>query len=151
MQILIWRWIKAQKIDLASCPVKIMEKRWLSDFGAGVLNSFMRVLKPVYSTGYGACIFSTKAVHYAVKGFDEDLGICEDCNYIKKARRLFKYKYKLLKIYFYTSDRRAKTKPGIRLLIDYLKIHSYRMFTGKEIKKAEIVYCYGNFEQTKEL
>lgn len=143
--------IKSQEVDLASCPVKIMEKSWLSDFGAGFLNFFMKMLKPVYSAGYGACIFSTKAVHYAVSGFDEDLGICEDCNYIKKARRLYNYNYKILKPYFYTSDRRAQTKPGIKFLTDYIKIHTYRMFTGKEIKKEEIDYCYGNLEQTKVL
>lgn len=137
--------IKKRKLDVATCPIRILEGGLDSDFGAFFLNSFMIMLKPVYSAGYGACFISTQNVHSLVGGFDETIGICEDCNYIKKARRKYRSKYGILSPYFYTSDRRAKSEGGLRFMLKYIKIHLYRMLTGKEILKEEIVYKYGNF------
>lgn len=134
-----------RKVDVASCPIRILEGGLASDFGAMFLNSFMIGLKPVYSAAYGACFISTKNVHQKLSGFDENIGLCEDCNYIKKARRLHKFKYGILTPYFYTSDRRAKAEGGLKFMFKYIKIHLYRMLTGKEISKEEIDYNYGEF------
>jgi len=134
-----------EQIEVATCPIRIAEKNPISNLGAYFLNFFMIILKPVYSSAYGACFISTKEIHSKVKGFDEDIAICEDCNYVKKARRIQNYKFGILKPYFYTSDRRAKTGGGLSFMFMYIKIHLYRMFTGQEIIKGEIEYNYGNF------
>lgn len=137
--------LQQKKLDVATCPVRILEGGLASDFGAFFLNSFMIVLKPVYSAGYGACFITTQNVHSLVGGFNENFGLCEDCNYIKNARRIHGFKYGILSPYFYTSDRRAIAEGGLRFMLKYIKIHLYRMLTGKEILKEEIVYDYGNF------
>lgn len=137
--------IEKRKLDVATCPVRILEGGITSDFGAFFLNSFMILLKPVYSSGYGACFITTQKVHKQIGGFDEKIGLCEDCNYIKKARRKHHFKFGILSSCFYTSDRRAKAEGGLRFMFEYIKIHLYRMFTGNEILKEKIVYNYGNF------
>ncbi len=137
--------IKKNKIDVATCSIRILEGGLVANFGAFFLNSFMILLKPVYSSGYGACFITTQKVHRLVGGFDEEIGICEDCNYIKKARREHRLKFGILSTYFYTSERRAQSEGGLKFMLKYIKIHLYRMFTGKEISKGEIVYNYGNF------
>ncbi len=137
--------LKKTKPDIATCPIRISEKNFESNLGAVFLNAFMISLRPVYSTGYGACFISTKEIHQKLNGFREDLGVCEDCNYIKRARRLHNYKYNILSPFFYTSDRRAKNEGGIIFLLKYIRIHLYRMFTGREILKGEIKYKYGEF------
>lgn len=137
--------IRRKKLDVATCSIRILEGGLIANFGAFFLNSFMLLLKPVYSSGYGACFITTQNVHGLVGGFDEEIGLCEDCNYIKKARREHRLKFGILSTYFYTSDRRAKSEGGLRFMLKYIKIHLYRMFTGKEILKGEIVYNYGNF------
>ncbi len=137
--------INNKKLDVATCPIRILEGGLASFLGAVFLNAFMIMLKPVYSSGYGACFITTKNVHSTVGGFDEKIGLCEDCNYIKKARRKHHFKYGILSPFFYTSDRRAKSEGGLRFMFKYIKIHLYRMLTGKEILKEEIVYNYGNF------
>ena len=134
-----------RKIEVATCPIRIAEKNPISNIGAYFLNSFMILLKPVYSSAYGACFISTKEVHSKVNGFDENIAICEDCNYIKKARRLHNINFGILKPYFYTSDRRAKSYGGLTFMLMYVKLHLYRMFTGQEIMKGKIEYNYGNF------
>jgi len=137
--------IKKRKLDVATCPVRILEGGIASDFGAFFLNSFMILLKPIYSSGYGACFITTQKVHKQIGGFDEKIGLCEDCNYIKKARRKHHFKFGILSTCFYTSDRRAKAEGGLRFILKYIKFHLYRMLTGREIFKEDIVYNYGNF------
>jgi glycosyltransferase involved in cell wall biosynthesis len=137
--------MKKRKLDVASCPIKILEGSLVSGLGAFFLNSFMILLRPVYSSGYGACLISARNVHIKVGGFDEKIGICEDCNYIKKARRTHHFKYGILSPYFHTSDRRAKSEGGLRVMFKYIKAHVYRMLTGKEIYKDEITYDFGNY------
>lgn len=133
------------KADIATCPLRVSEQHFKSNIGVFFLNMFMILLRPFYSTGYGACFISTKSVHQAVSGFNEDLGICEDCHYIKTARRKHNYKFRILSPYFYTSDRRASTEGEIIVLMKYFKIHLLRMLTGKEILKGEIIYNYGEY------
>jgi hypothetical protein len=38
--------------------------------GALFLNSSVALLRPVYLTAYGACLFSTKRAHEALGGFN---------------------------------------------------------------------------------
>ena len=139
------RELQKRKLDVATCPIRIFEGNMASNLGAFFLNSFMILLKPVYSSGYGACFISTQETHKLVGGFDETIGICEDCHYIKQARRTHGFRYGILSPYFYTSDRRAKTEGGLLFMLKYIKIHLYRMLTGKEILKENIEYNYGNF------
>ncbi len=139
------REIQKRKLDVATCPINILEGGLASWFGAFFLNTFMFLLKPVYSSGYGACFITTQNVHGLVGGFDEKIGLCEDCYYIKQARRKHHLKYGILSQHFYTSNRRAKSEGGLMFMLKYIKVHLYRMFTGKEILKEEIVYNYGNF------
>ncbi len=131
--------------DVATCPIRIAENHLASNLGAIFLNSFMILMKPVYSAAYGACIISTKSIHVKLDGFREDLGLCEDCNYIKRARRNHKMRFKILSPYFFTSDRRAMLEGGADFFLKYIRIHLLRMFTGREILKDEIKYEYGNF------
>jgi len=138
--------MEKRQLDLATCPIRILEGDFVSNLGAYFLNAFMYVLKPLYSAAYGACFISNKRTHELVGGFDETLGICEDCNYLKKARRKHGLKFGILSPYFFTSDRRAKSEGGLRFMFKYIRIHLYRMLTGKEVTRKEIVYSYGIYE-----
>jgi len=138
--------IKRKNLCVATCPARILEGGSVASFGALFLNTFMILLKPIYSSGYGACLITTQEVHNLVGGFNEEIELCEDCNYIKKARKTHQFKYGILSTHFYTSDRRAKSEGRLKFFLKYIKIHLYRMFTGKEILKGKIVYKYGNFD-----
>ncbi|BFN38346.1 glycosyltransferase family 2 protein [Fidelibacter multiformis] len=134
--------IDRKHADLASGRARIAENHPLSRFGIHFLNFFMILLYPRYLSAYGACLFSTKDIHDRIGGFDESLGICEDCHYVKKAVKTQGLKYLILKAFFYTTDRRAKAEGGIPLMLKYIKSHLYRMITGKEIPRNKITYTY---------
>lgn len=137
--------INRNKIDVATCPISIAENNILSNLGTQFLNMFMIILKPIYPSAYGACLFSTKEVHSRIGGFDENIGVCEDCNYVKKAIRKYNYKFRILRPHFYTSDRRVKVEGNLGFMLKYIKIHLYRMISGKEIINGTIEYNYGEF------
>ncbi|MDT8389515.1 MAG: glycosyltransferase family A protein [Lentisphaeria bacterium] len=132
------------RTDVATCPLRIQEKSALSDAGSLFLNTAMRLLNPFYACGYGACLFSTPAVHEAVGGFDERIGICEDCHYIKMARKKG-FRFRILSKPFHTSDRRARHEGSTRIMAKYIGCHLRRMLTGREIYKEDITYNYGEF------
>lgn len=133
--------------DLASCPLRISEQKWSSNLGAIILNLFMRYTKPFYSSAYGACLLSTKTVHERLSGFREDLAICEDCNYVKRARKELKSRYSILNPIFYSSNRRAVSEGQVKFFLKYLGIHTVRMFTGREFMHGEIKYDYNEFTE----
>lgn len=130
--------------DVATCPLKLVEQSMASNWGAGFLNMAMRLLNPIYPCAYGACLFSTRETHEAVGGFDEQIGICEDCHYVKKARKL-PVRFRVLRPAFHTSDRRARHEGGVRIMGKYIACHLRRMLTGREIMKENINYTYGEF------
>ena len=137
--------IDHRKLDIASCPVKPYEKGFVSIVGAKFLNMFMLLLKPLYITAYGGCLFSTKELHLVLNGFYEYIAVCEDCNYVARAVKQHVRKFGFLGQEFFASDRRAKSEGGMRLLLLYIRIHLYRMCTRKEILKGHIDYKYGKF------
>lgn len=137
--------LAGRNADVATCPLRVSEPSLLSTAGAIFLNAAMRLLRPFYVSAYGACLFSTRTVHAAVGGFDERIGICEDCHYAKKARKLG-FRFRILKPVFHTSDRRARREGRARILATYVGCHLRRMLTGREILKDSIHYTYGDFQ-----
>lgn len=136
--------LRTSETDLATCLVRPNEASWAGSLGALFLNASMRLLKPFYTTAYGACLFSTRTVHEGIDGFAEDLAICEDCNYVKRALRQGGLRFRILPLRFGTSDRRAHSEGSLYLLIKYIRVHLYRLFTGREIGAGKLVYDYGN-------
>lgn len=131
--------------DIATFYMRTSESDRSLQIGAFFLNFFMTVMYPFYSAGYGACLLSTGTAHDLIGGFSEDLAICEDCNYIKRARRKYGFFFRILPITFYTSGRRTVSEQKATLIKKYLYSHLYRMFTGREIKSGKIKYEYGNY------
>ncbi len=130
--------------DVATCPLRVIESAPLYGLGTLFLNGAVRLLRPVYPTAYGACLFSTRTVHTAVGGFDERVGICEDCHYVKKAGQLG-FRFRILHHPFETSDRRVRRQGTARAALFYLRIHLRRLLTGREILKESVRYPYGQF------
>lgn len=144
LELLVTEFAK-KKTDVGTCRLRVAENKFSSNLGAKFLNAFMIALKPIYSSAYGACFISTKEVHMRLNGFVENLSVCEDCNYVKRARRLYNYKYGILKPYFFTSDRRAEAEGSILFMFKYIRIHLKRLVLGKELLQGEIAYNYGDF------
>ncbi len=133
--------------DVATCFIRINEGGLVSRAGALLFNAGLWALRPVYPTAFGACLFSTRELHGALGGFDEQLALCEDCEYVKRALRRPGARFRILPLAFGTSDRRSRAEGGARILLKYLGVHAYRLLTRKELAKGRVVYEYGEYDQ----
>lgn len=131
--------------DLATCFIRVGEGGFLARLGALFLNGGMILMRPIYLTAYGGCLFSTRELHTALGGFNEHLAICEDCDYVKRAVRAQGARFRLMWMIFSTSDRRARSEGPLRVMLKYLRVHLYRLTTRKEIASGSIAYDYGDY------
>lgn len=99
-----------------------------------------------FPTCTGACIISSQTVHQAIGGFDTRLTLCEDCDYVKRASRTFKFR--MLPVFFEFNIRRLEQDGLIKLGYTYLKANVLRFFRG-ELLNDEIDYPFGHYTSPK--
>lgn len=96
-----------------------------------------------FPTCTGACIFSTKAVHDYIGGFDTAIRLCEDCDYVKSASKTFTFR--MIPVFFEFNPRRLKQDGIVNLGYTYLKANFLRLIKG-ELRKNEIYYPFGHYQ-----
>lgn len=106
-------------------------------FNAGIFIS--QFLSP---TAVGACIFSSKSVHDKMGGFDESITLCEDCDYVNRAKKIASYN--MLPLTFHFDPRRLKQDGFFRTGFKYLHANLHRMAIG-EIRGNKIRYEFGHY------
>jgi glycosyltransferase involved in cell wall biosynthesis len=79
--------INARKLDVAAPDVAPISDRKIDWFLYGFYNRYARLLMSVFPHAPGFCIFATKAAHDAIGGFDPDVPLAEDHDYIQRAKR----------------------------------------------------------------
>jgi glycosyltransferase involved in cell wall biosynthesis len=99
-----------------------------------------------FPTAVGACIFSTKTAHKRVNGFDQEIILCEDCDYVNKLSKT--YNFKMIPVSFNFDPRRLKQDGFFNMGFTYLKANVRRFFLG-EMRKNEIEYKFGHYEDQK--
>ena len=113
--------------------------------GFGFFNLGIRATRPVFPTAIGACLFSTRRVHREIGGFDEQIGLCEDCEYVLRAFRANACKLTILKPKFRFDPRRLDQDGFAATGLTYLRANIRRMFKG-EMRNQEIPYRFGHYE-----
>lgn len=112
--------------------------------GFGAFNLGIRLTQPVFPTAIGACLFSTPAVHEAINGFDETIGLCEDCDYVLRAARSENAKLSIVKPKFRFDPRRLKQDGFWSTGFTYLRANLRRAVKG-EMRNQEIPYRFGHY------
>ncbi|MBD1556442.1 glycosyltransferase [Vibrio sp. S9_S30] len=96
----------------------------------------------VFPTAVGACIFSTKRVHADLAGFDEQIILCEDCDYVKRASQTWRFRFLPMTFEF---DPRRLDQDGLASTgWLYLKANVRRFFFG-EMRNQEMEYKFGHY------
>ena len=96
-----------------------------------------------FPTAVGACIYSTRQVHQAIGGFDEQITLCEDCEYVKKASHT--WRFRILPITFGFDPRRLDQDGTFKMGFTYLKANVRRFFFG-EMRNSEMEYKFGHYK-----
>lgn len=112
--------------------------------GYGLFNAGLFTTQFFFPTAVGACIFSTKRVHQEIGGFDEEIVLCEDCHYVKKASRTWRFRF--LPISFQFDPRRLEQDGFFKMGFTYLKANVRRFLFG-EMRNNEMEYQFGHYQK----
>lgn len=81
-------------------------------------------------------------MHERISGFDENITLCEDCDYVNRASKT--WRYRLLPITFEFDSRRLDQDGMVRTGLTYLRANLRRLFIG-EMRNQEIRYPFGHY------
>ncbi|OAN13208.1 glycosyl transferase [Photobacterium jeanii] len=113
--------------------------------GYGAFNAGLWATSFFFPTAVGACIFSTKRAHADIGGFDEDIVLCEDCDYVRRAAQI--WRYRMLPISFWFDPRRLEQDGFFTMGLTYLKANVRRFFLG-EMRNNEMQYQFDHYRQS---
>lgn len=106
-------------------------------------NAGMYLTQFGFPTAVGACILSTKRAHQQLGGFDQEIQLCEDCDYVKRASKTWRFRF--IPVAFSFDPRRLKQDGFFSTGLKYLHANVRRFFFG-ELKNNEIEYKFGHYE-----
>ncbi|MUK77814.1 glycosyltransferase [Aliivibrio fischeri] len=99
-----------------------------------------------FPTAVGACIFSTRRAHKDLLGFDENITLCEDCDYVKRASKTWRFRF--LPMTFEFDPRRLEQDGFLQMGYTYLKANVRRFLFG-EMRNNEMEYKFGHYSNQK--
>ncbi|KHA61521.1 glycosyl transferase [Vibrio variabilis] len=112
--------------------------------GYGLFNVGLYLTQFFFPTAVGACIFSTKRVHKEIGGFDEEIVLCEDCDYVKRASQTWRFRF--LNLTFGFDPRRLDQDGVFKMGYTYLSANVRRFIFG-EMRKNEMNYQFGHYKE----
>lgn len=93
------RWLKSKMdqfdrrgLDCGTCLIKPMSKKLIDKLSHGVFNAHMLSMQLLKAHAPGFCIFAKKTLHQGIRGFDEDIKLAEDHDYVLRASRLGRFR-----------------------------------------------------------
>ncbi|WP_225747546.1 N-acetyltransferase [Eikenella sp. Marseille-P7795] len=106
----------------------------------------MRAMQFWFPQCAGACIFSTQTVHRHLGGFDETITLGEDCDYVNRASKSFRFR--ILPVYFEFHPRRLKQDGLLAVGLTYLRGAWHRLTKG-EIRNHAVPYQQGHYRKNE--
>lgn len=130
-----------KKLAITSCFTIPLSKSNIDKLMLMFVNFQFNLTKRFYPQINGFCIFVRKKIHQKIDGFDENLLLGEDYDYVKRAKKFGKFDYlRCCKIT--VSIRRLSEEGRIKMALKYTAIVLYIFIFGK-IKKNIFNYKFG--------
>lgn len=131
-------------LGVGSCFVTPDRHTLLDRFGAWLSNEYYRLTEHIRPHGYGCCMFATKEVHDAIGGFDEEIVLAEDQDYMLRGAK--RGKFGLLRSEkILTSSRRFTEEGRLYTTYKYLYMEIHVLFFGR-ITKYPFAYSWGKHD-----
>jgi glycosyltransferase involved in cell wall biosynthesis len=132
-------------LDLATCEVTPISELYIDKVLHNLANLSVRINQYTSPHAGGFCILCTKRLFERTGGFDEQLTMAEDHDFVKRAS-----KFSPLRVLDSTqvsiSVRRLEKEGRTMLLNKYLQVELHRIFKG-ELKTDVIEYEFGNYQK----
>lgn len=131
------------KLEVAGVYMGSKDLPMAHKLGYWVFNAGLFITQYTFPTAVGACIFSTKRVHNEINGFDESITLCEDCDYVKRASKTWRFRF--LPMTFEFDPRRLDQDGFFKMGMTYFKANVRRFFFG-EMRNNEMEYKFGHYK-----
>jgi len=132
---------KKRRLGVATCKVEPLSDKKIDKYMHEGFNYFMWVTSAVTPHAPGFCIFARKKVHDKIGGFDEDIKLGEDHDYVERAGKVGKFR--LLKSHRIPVSVRRLDKDGrLKTFVKYLAAEIH-MRTKGTIKSDLFNYRFG--------
>lgn len=138
--------INQRQLDVAGVYRNVQKAPLKFKAGYGVFNAGLFLSQFFFPTAVGACLFSTKTVHQKIGGFDEEIELCEDCDYVKRAAKISRYRMLSHDIAFEFDPRRLVQDGYLSTGALYLRANVRRLILG-EMHNQEIPYPFGHYRE----
>lgn len=135
--------LREKRLMVAAGRMTSSDPNRLSRFGVKLFDWGMLATQYNFPTCTGACIFSTRTLHQMIGGFDPQITLCEDCDYVNRAAKTFKFR--MLPVFFEFNVRRLNQDGLFKTGYLYLKANVMRLFKG-ELRNNEIPYPFGHYK-----
>ncbi|WP_439146047.1 glycosyltransferase family 2 protein [Vibrio sp.] len=133
-----------RKLEVAGVYMSSKGLPLVHKLGYGLFNAGLLTTQYIFPTAVGACIFSTKRVHQEMGGFDEAIVLCEDCDYVKRASKTWRFRF--LNMTFGFDPGRLDQDGIMKMGMTYLKANVRRFFSG-EMRNNEMKYKFGHYDE----
>lgn len=134
-------------LGAATCKVDPLSDKKIDKVFHEVFNYFMHVTQESVPHAPGFCIFAQKKVHAAISGFDEEIKLAEDMDYVGRAGKVATFG--VLKTYrIPVSVRRFDRDGRLNIAVKYLLCELYLRTKGK-VKTDIFNYTFGHGEKKK--
>lgn len=134
-----------RRLDIASCFVLPLSNQAIDDILYGIGNFYYELNQYIKPQAPGYCIFIKKELHNKLNGFDEEIKIGEDWDYITRASQLGKFKF-LRNTKIPLSMRRFERDGRLNVSLQRLTEVMYvSLFGNIKSDKALKYYRFGNY------
>ncbi len=131
-----------RKLDIASCYVKPISSLKIDAILHNMVNYYFKITHKFMPHVPGFCIFARKSIHQKIKGFDENLVLAEDHDYVQRAKKVGKFAY-LNSYKIPVSVRRLNHDGRLNIALKYIAVELHLIFIGK-VRKDIFNYKLGD-------
>lgn len=140
--------MEERKLDLATCEFLPDSNLPVDSAVYGLANLFVQMSIAVDPHAPGFCILVRKEVFEEIGGFDENLALAEDHNFVKRAAKEHSFGY-LKNCSMTVSVRRLDKEGRLQYAWKCIQVEFYRMFKGDPTEEI-VEYEFANFDEKKE-
>jgi glycosyltransferase involved in cell wall biosynthesis len=139
---MVMRETEDMNADIATCRIFPLSDRKIDLILHGAVNQYIHLTSKIYPHAPGFCILVKQTLHKRIGGFDEQLQLAEDHEYVKRATKVGKYIVLSSKPIF-VSVRRLEKDGRFRIAMKYMYVEFYRLVKG-EIYFKIFTYNFGH-------
>jgi len=142
------RQFEKRGLDCGTCLIKPIHGRVIDHFSHGVYNAHMYATQLIRAHAPGFCIFARKSMHETLSGFDEQIQLAEDHDYVMRASRAGKFRV-LNGSRIHVSVRRFDRDGRLATFKKYIKAELYILMNGR-VQDGDQGYEFGYDEKGTE-